>query len=158
MKDLLYRKLKEHLVSTLRAMLLFMGITSFLFFSTLLTYFDVISIVELNEQNKLIILIFTAILEAGAIVGTLVSMIPYACDYQLIKKEKFKVIHGIVNRFEFYMEGTEPPTTYAVPVIEDLHTGEILKTELDQNVEIGDRCLICFLPRTKIAVWVNNDS
>ena len=33
MKDLLYRKLKEHLVSTLRAMLLFMGITSFLFFS-----------------------------------------------------------------------------------------------------------------------------
>lgn len=152
MEKLLYKKLKEHAANTLNAMLLLIIIMTILFISTLLTYFEIITIVEMNEKNKVFILILSVALEIGAVAGALISMIPFTHDYRLVKNGKYKIIDGVVTRFTSYQDGMEPPSTNWLPVIEDLQTGEILKIELDQAVEVGDRCTICFLPKTKIAV------
>ena len=155
MKDLLYRKLKEHMLETLQGLFFLWIIVTLLFVGTALTYLGIFDFVELNEDNKTMILVLASILEAGTLLGILIAMIPYSTDYRSVKQNKVRLIDGIVNRLELCTTGTEPPETGWIPVIEDTQTGEILKTELDRDVEEGDRCLIYYLPKTKIVVLVD---
>ena len=150
MTDLLYRKFKESVRSSLRwILLLILFFTVFLVFS-LLVYFDVITVFENVNKNVSLQLVISLLLEAVSIIGALVILMQYFLDYKLIQSETYTIISAVVSRFDFYWSGYEPMERIWFPVFVDVSSGKTIKIEIDEKVEVGDRYNIVFLPRTKI--------
>jgi hypothetical protein len=148
----LFKKWKEYFRSRLGSLLLLTLIPTCLLIASLLTYLDIVSLVDMNEQNKLLVLVFSCVFEAASIAAVVAVTVVFYMDYRLIRTESFRVIDGVISRFEFGEEGTEPPISYRVPIVKDLKSGESLALTLDREVNTGERYLIYYLPRTKIAV------
>ena len=155
MENLLLTKLKERAMSKLQAMSLLILIAMFLLVSTLLTYYDVINIVEMTDKNESWLLVFTSIFLVGSIGVTLANMIPYFLDYKSVKAKSYVVLTAVVSRFDFYESGYEPIERHWFPVFEDVDSGKALTLEINEKVEIGEQYFIVYLPRTKIAVIKN---
>lgn len=152
MTDLLYRKFKESVRSSLRwILLLILFFTVFLVFS-LLAYFNVITVFENVNKNASLQLVISLLLEAVSIIGALVILMQYFLDYKLIQSETYTIISAVVSRFDFYWSGYEPMERIWFPVFVDVSSGKTIKIEIDEKVEVGDRYNIVFLPRTKIIV------
>lgn len=152
MEEKLCSQLKKRYTTILWSTIILISITTFLFVSSALTYFDIIIVINIEKDLELLFLCFAGVLEIGIIIGFFFLSIPYIHDYKLVKNKKYRIISGIVLRFDFYDDGADPPTTHSIPVIQDLDTGEILKIELDQDVENGEIYLIYYLQNTKTAV------
>ena len=129
-----------------------MLIVIFLLVSILLTYFDIINIVKMTDENKSFLLMFSILLTIGTIGVVFATMLPYFLDYKSIKKQSYIIRTVVVSRFDFYESGYEPIEKLWFPVFEDIHSGKVLKIEVDEKVEVGDQYSIVYLPRTKIAV------
>lgn len=150
MTNLLYRKFKESVRSSLRWILfLILFFTVFLVFS-LLAYFDVITVFENVNKNASLQLVISLLLEAVSIIGALAILMQYFLDYKLIQSETYTIISAVVSRFDFYWSGYEPMERIWFPVFMDVNSGETLKLEIDEKVKVGDRYNIVCLPRTKI--------
>ena len=150
MTDLLYRKFKESVRSSLRWILLLMlSFTVFLVLS-LLAYFDVITAFEIVGKNASLQLGISLLLEIASIIGAFVILMRYFLDYKLIQSETYTMISAEVSRFDFYWSGYEPMERIWFPVFVDVSSGKTIKIEIDEKVEVGDRYNIVFLPRTKI--------
>ncbi len=150
MTDLLYRKFKESIRSSLRwILLIILFLTAFLVFS-LLVYFDVITAFENVSKNASLQLGISLLLEIASIIGAFVILMQYFLDYKLIQSETYTMISAEVSRFDFYWSGYEPMERIWFPVFVDVSSGKTIKLEIDEKVEVGDRYNIVFLPRTKI--------
>ena len=150
MTDLLYRKFKESVRSSLRWILLLMlSFTVFLVLS-LLAYFDVITEFEIVGKNASLQLGISLLLEIASIIGAFVILMRYFLDYKLIQSETYTMISAEVSRFDFYWSGDEPMERIWFPVFVDVSSGKTIMLEIDEKVEVGDRYNIVFLPRTKI--------
>ena len=153
MTDLLYRKFKESIRSSLRwILLLILFSTSFLALS-LLVYFDVITAFENVSKNASLQLGISLLLEIASIIGALVILMQFFLDYKLIRSETYTIISAVVSRFDFYWSGYEPMERIWFPVFVDVSSGKTIKIEIDEKVEVGDRYNIVFLPRTKIIAF-----
>ena len=153
MTDLLYRKFKESVRSSLRwILLLILFSTSFLALS-LLVYFDVITAFENVSKNASLQLGISLFLEIASIIGALVILMQFFLDYKLIRSETYTIISAVVSRFDFYWSGYEPMERIWFPVFVDVSSGKTIKIEIDEKVEVGDRYNIVFLPRTKIIAF-----
>ncbi len=152
MTDLLYRKFKESVRSSLRwILLLILFSTGFLVLS-LLAYFDVITVFE-NVSKKSLQLVISSLLEIASIIGAFVILMRYFLDYKLIQSETYTMISAVVSRFDFYWSGYEPMERIWFPVFVDVSSGKSIKIEIDEKVEVGDRYDIVVLPRTKIIAF-----
>ena len=150
MTDLLYRKFKESVRSSLRwILLIILFFTAFLVFS-LLVYFDVITAFENVSKNASLQLGISLLLEIASIIGAFVILMQYFLDYKLMQSETYTMISAEVSRFDFYWSGYEPMERIWFPVFVDVNSGKTLKLEIDEKVKVGDRYNIIFLPRTKI--------
>ena len=141
----------------LEAMLLLVLIMTCIFVYTALTYFGIISVVKMDRTDAPLLLFYSSLLEIGSLVGALLTFVPFMKDRKAIREQRYRMVDGVVTRLDFFTDRIEA-STRSVPVIEDLNTGEYLKLELDQVVEVGDRYLICILPSTKHAVIVERIS
>ena len=150
MEEKLYKRLKESFVTTLGAMTLLILIATFLLAASLLTYYEVATIVDMKENTKWLCLCACGIFEAGALLGAFITLLPYIRDFRSLKEKKYSVIDGVVVTF---YDGAEPPTTHRTPIVKDLKTDELIRIETDQDVENEGHYLIYYLPRTKVSVW-----
>ena len=150
MTDLLYRKFKESVRSSLRWILLLMLFSTVFLALSLLAYFDVITVFENISKNASLQLVIAALLEIASIIGAFVILMRYFLDYKLIQSETYTMISAEVSRFDFYWSGYEPMERIWFPVFVDVSSGKTIKLEIDEKVEVGDRYNIVFLPRTKI--------
>ena len=152
MEQELYSKFRKRAIRSLRWVL--SGVilaTLFLTFS-IFAYFDVIHVLEQGRINVSLQMVFALILELAAITAFLIVLIPYALDYRLIQNGTYVTVNAIVARFDFYWSGYEPTELLSAPVLEDEDSGERLKIEVDEKVEVGERYSVAYLPRTKISV------
>lgn len=79
-------------------------------------------------------------------------LLPYARDHRLLKNKEYRVIEGVVLRYDFRDDGGDPPTRVEIPIIQDRVTGEIMEMDLGSHL-IRNACyLIGYLPNTGIAV------
>jgi hypothetical protein len=79
-------------------------------------------------------------------------LLPYMRDHRLLKNKEYRVIEGVVLRYDFRDDGGDPSTTVEIPVIQDRVTGEIMELDLGSYL-IQNACyLIGYLPNTGIAV------
>lgn len=119
----------------------------------LLSYFDVMPIFHMRTIHEKLALVFSAsLLVCGSLVGVKKFLLPYMRDRRLLKNKKYRVIEGIVLRYDFRNDGGDPPTRVEIPVIQDRVTGEIMELDLGSYL-IQNACyLIGYLPNTGIAV------
>jgi hypothetical protein len=83
-----------------------------------------------------------------------VALVPYKKDLDLIRRHEYRVIEGVVLRYDFRNDGGDPPTMVEIPIIQDRVTGEILELDLGSYL-IQNACyLIGYLPNTGISVVV----
>ncbi len=153
MEEKLYKRWKEGFSTTLGAMILLILIATFLLAASLLTYYEVVRIVDMKENTKWLCLCACGIFEVGALLGAFLALIPYICDYRSLKEKKYTVIDGVVITFYDEDDGAEPPTTHRTPIVKDLQTDELIRIDTDQDVESEGHYLIFYLPRTKVSVW-----
>lgn len=70
------------------------------------------------------------------------------------EKKEYRVIEGVVLRYDFRNDGGDSPTTVEIPIIQDRVTGEIMELDLGSYL-IRNACYsIGYLPNTGIAVVV----
>ena len=119
----------------------------------LLSYFDVMQILRMRTVHEKFALAFSvSLLVCGSIVGVKRFLLPYARDHRLLKNKEYRVIEGVVLRYDFRDDGGDPPTKVEVPIIRDRVTGEIMELDLGSHL-IQNACyLISYLPNTGIAV------
>ena len=124
-----------------------------MFIVFLLSYFDVIPLLRMRTSHELLALVFSvSLLVCGSLVGVKRFLLPYMRDHRLLKNKEYRVIEGVVLRYDFRDDGGDPPTTVEIPVIQDRVTGEIMELDLG-NYMIQNACyLIGYLPNTGIAV------
>jgi hypothetical protein len=73
-------------------------------------------------------------------------------DHRLLKNKEYRVIEGVVLRYDFRNDSGDPPSTVEIPIIQDRVTGEILELDLGSYL-IQNACYrIGYLPHTGIAV------
>ena len=150
MTDLLYRKFKESVRSSLWWILLLILFPTVFLALSLLAYFDVITVFENVSKNASLQLVIAVLLEIASIIGAFAILMRYFLDYKLIQSETYTMISAEVSRFDFYWSGYEPMERIWFPVFVDVSSGKTIKLEIDEKVEVGDRYNIVFLPRTKI--------
>lgn len=79
-------------------------------------------------------------------------LLPYMRDHRLLKNKEYRVIEGVILRYDFRNDGGDPPTTVEIPIIQDRVTGEIMELDPGSHL-IRNACyLIGYLPNTGIAV------
>ena len=152
MEEKLYERWKKGFITTLGAMTLLILIATFLLAASLLTYYEVVRIVDMKENTKWLCLCACGIFEAGALLGAFITLLPYIRDFRSLKEKKYSVIDGVVITFFDEDDGAEPPTTHRTPIIKNLQTDELIRIETDQDVENERHYLIYYLPGTKISV------
>ena len=119
----------------------------------LLSHFAVIPFLRMRTSYEMLALVFSvSLLVCGSIVGVKRFLLPYARDHRLLKNKEYRVIEGVVLRYDFRDDGGDPPTTVEIPIIQDRVTGEIMELDLGSHL-IQNACyLIGYLPNTGIAV------
>ena len=119
----------------------------------LLSYFDVMPIFHMRTIHEKLALVFSvSLLVCGSIVGVKRYLLPCARDYRLLKNKEYRVIEGVVLRYDFRDDGGDPPTRVEIPIVQDRVTGEIMELDLGSYL-IQNACyLIGYLPNTGIAV------
>lgn len=119
----------------------------------LLSYFDVMPIFQMRIIHERLALVFSvSLFVCGSIVGVKRFLLPYMRDHRLLKNKEYRVIEGVVLRYDFRVDGGDPPTRVEIPVIQDRVTGEIMELDLGSYM-IQNACyLIGYLPNTGIAV------
>lgn len=141
MQELLYSKIKEEAKSTLRAIVLLISIVVI-----------VLIFLLLNIESEIFSRIIAVGLPVGALIVPLIILLPFYLDYKTIKNRTYRAQTVVVTRFDFSWSGYEPQERIWFPILEDIDTGEILKAEIDDQVEVGDRYVIICLPKTKIKI------
>ena len=119
----------------------------------LLSHLDVIPLLRMRTSHELLALVFSvSLLMCGSLIGVKRFLLPYMRDHRLLKNKEYRVIEGVVLRYDFRVDGGDPPTTVEIPVIQDRVTGEIMELDLGSYM-IQNACyLIGYLPNTGIAV------
>ena len=119
----------------------------------LLSYFDVIPLLRMRTSHELLALVFSvSLLVCGSLIGVKRFLLPYMRDLRLLKRKEWRVIEGVVLRYDFRDDGGDPPTRVEIPIIQDRMTGEILELDLGSYL-IQNACYrIGYLPHTGIAV------
>jgi hypothetical protein len=124
-----------------------------MFIVFLLSHLDVIPLLRMRTSHELLALVFSvSLLVCGSLIGVKRFLLPYMRDHRLLKNKEYRVIEGVVLRYDFRVDGGDPPTTVEIPVIQDRVTGEIMELDLGSYL-IQNACyLIGYLPNTGIAV------
>ena len=119
----------------------------------LLSHFAVIPFLRMRPPHEMLALVFSvSLLVCGSIVGVKRFLLPYARDHRLLKNKEYRVIEGVVLRYDFRDDGGDPSTRVEIPIIQDRVTGEIMELDLGSHL-IQNACyLIGYLPNTGIAV------
>ena len=118
-----------------------------------LSYFDVMPIFQMRTIHEKLALVFAvSLLVCGSLVGVKRFLLPYARDHRLLKKQEYRVIEGVVLRYDFRDNGGDPPTKVEIPIIRDRVTGEIMELDLGSHLIQNECYLIGYLPNTGIAV------
>ena len=119
----------------------------------LLSHFAVIPFLRMRTSYEMLALVFSvSLLVCGSLVGVKRFLLPYARDFCLLKNKEYRVIEGVVLRYDFRDDGGDPPTKVEIPIIQDRVTGEIMEMDLGSHL-IQNACyLIGYLPNTGIAV------
>lgn len=120
---------------------------------SLISRFDLIPLLHMGASRELLILALSiCLLLSGGVIGVKRFLLPYARDRRLLKNKEYRVIEGVVLRYDFRNDGGDPPSTVENPIIQDRVTGEILELDLGSHL-IQNACyLIGYLPNTGIAV------
>lgn len=126
-----------------------------MFIVFLLSHFDVIPLLRMRTSHELLALVFSvSLLVCGSLIGVKRFLLPYMRDHRLLKNKEYRVIEGVVLRYDFRNDGGDPPTMVEIPIIQDRVTGEIMELDLGSYL-IRNACyLIGYLPNTGIAVVV----
>ena len=126
-----------------------------MFIVFLLSHLDVIPLLRMRTSHELLALVFSvSLLVCGSLIGVKRFLLPYMRDFRLFKQKEWRVIEGVVLRYDFRDDGGDPPTRVEIPVIQDRVTGEIMELDLGSYL-IQNACyLIGYLPNTGIAVVV----
>lgn len=124
-----------------------------IFIVFLLSHLDVIPLFRMRTSHELLALVFSvSLLVCGSLIGVKRFLLPYMRDHRLLKNKEYRVIEGVVLRYDFRDDGGDPPTTVEIPIIQNRVTGEIMELDLGSHL-IRDACyLIGYLPNTGIAV------
>ena len=119
----------------------------------LLSHFAVIPFLRMRTSHEMLALVFSvSLLVCGSIVGVKWFLLPYLRDHRLLKNKEYRVIEGVVLRYDFRDDGGDPSTTVEIPIIRDRVTGEVMELDLGSHL-IQNACyLIGYLPNTGIAV------
>ena len=119
----------------------------------LLSHLDVIPLLRMRTSHELLALVFSvSLLMCGSLIGVKRFLLPYMRDHRLLKNKEYRVIEGVVLRYDFRDDGGDPPTKLEIPVLQDRMTGEIMELDLGSHL-IRNACyLIGYLPNTGIAV------
>ncbi len=119
----------------------------------LLSHLDVIPLLRMRTSHELLALVFSvSLLVCGSLIGVKRFLLPYMRDHRLLKNKEYRVIEGVVLRYDFRVDGGDPPTRVEIPIIQDRVTGEIMELDLGSYL-IQNACyLIGYLPNTGIAV------
>jgi hypothetical protein len=126
-----------------------------MFIVFLLSHLDVIPLLRMRTSHELLALVFSvSLLVCGSLIGVKRFLLPYMRDHRLLKNKEYRVIEGVVLRYDFRNDGGDPPTMVEIPIIQDRVTGEIMELDLGSYL-IQNACyLIGYLPNTGIAVVV----
>ena len=124
-----------------------------MFIVFLLSHLDVIPLLRMRTSHELLALVFSvSLLMCGSLIGVKRFLLPYARDHRLLKNKEYRVIEGVVLRYDFRDDGGDLPTKVEIPIIWDRVTGEIMELDLGSHL-IRNACyLIGYLPNTGIAV------
>ena len=124
-----------------------------MFIVFLLSHLDVIPLLRMRTSHELLALVFSvSLLVCGSLIGVKRFLLPYMRDHRLLKNKEYRVIEGVVLRYDFRNDGGDPPTMVEIPIIQDRVTGEIMELDLGSYL-IQNACyLIGYLPNTGIAV------
>ena len=118
----------------------------------LLSYLNVISWMDIMGGVDIKVQCICAALLLGMSIAGAVALVPYKKDLDLIRRHEYRVIEGVVFRYDFRNDGGDPPTMVEIPIIQDRVTGEIMELDLGSYL-IQNACyLIGYLPNTRIAV------
>lgn len=119
----------------------------------LLSHFAVIPFLRMRTSYEMLALVFSvSLLVCGSLVGVKRFLLPCARDHRLLKNKEYRVIEGVVLRYDFRNDGGDPSITVEIPIIQDRVTGEIMEMDLGSHL-IQNACyLIGYLPNTGIAV------
>ena len=122
---------------------------------SLISRFDLIPLLHMGASRELLVLALAVCpLLSGGVIGVKRFLLPYMRDHRLLKHKEYRVIEGVVLRYDFRNGGSDPPTTVEIPIIRDRVTGEIMEMDLGSHL-IRNACyLIGYLPNTGIAVVV----
>jgi hypothetical protein len=120
---------------------------------SLISHFDLIPLLHMGASRELLVLALSVcLLLSGGVIGVKRFLLPYARDHRLLKNKEYRVIEGVVLRYDFRNDGGDPPSTVEIPIIQDRVTGEILELDLGSYL-IQNACYrIGYLPHTGIAV------
>lgn len=120
---------------------------------SLISHFDLIPLLHMGASRELLVLALSVcLLVCGSLVGVKRFLLPYMRDHRLLKNKEYRVIEGVVLRYDFRNDGGDPPTMVEIPIIQDRVTGEIMELDLGSHL-IRNACyLIGYLPNTGIAV------
>ena len=124
-----------------------------MFIVFLLSHLDVIPLLRMRTSHELLALVFSvSLLVCGSLIGVKKFLLPYMRDHRLLKNKEYRVIEGVVLRYDFRDDGGDPPTRVEIPIVQDRVTGEIMEMDLGSYL-IQNACyLIGYLPNTGIAV------
>ena len=124
-----------------------------MFIVFLLSNLDVIPLLRMRTSHELLALVFSvSLLVCGSLIGVKRFLLPYIRDHRLLKNKEYRVIEGVVLRYDFRDDGGDPSTMVEIPIIQDRVTGEIMELDLGSYL-IQNACYrIGYLPNTKIAV------
>ena len=120
---------------------------------SLISHFDLIPLLRIGASRELLVLALSVcLLMCGGVLGVKKFLLPYMRDHRLLKNKEYRVIEGVVLRYDFRNDGGDPPTRVEIPIIQDRVTGEILELDLGSYL-IQNACYrIGYLPHTGIAV------
>ena len=124
-----------------------------MFIVFLLSHLDVIPLLRMRTSHELLALVCSvSLLMCGSLIGVKRFLLPYMRDHRLLKNKEYRVIEGVVLRYDFRNDGGDPPTMVEIPIIQDRVTGKIMELDLGSYL-IQNACyLIGYLPNTGIAV------
>jgi hypothetical protein len=152
MEEKLLYKLKERYTETLVGMLILVCIVLFLFLGSLFAVLDVFTWFELDDAYEIGALVLSSLFMCASIVGFFALNLPYMRDRRMLMRGEYRVIEGVVLRYDFRDDGGDPPTRVEIPIVQDRVTGEIMELDLGSYL-IQNACyLIGYLPNTGIAV------
>ena len=104
------------------------------------------------SRELLVLALSVCLLLSGGVIGVKRFLLPYMRDHRLLKNKEYRVIEGVVLRYDFRYDGADPPTMVEIPIIQDRKTGEVIELDLGSYL-IQNACyLIGYLPNTGIAV------